>query len=268
MDEYTALQKYIMLYRDPRSVSEAAARGDGEDAKKSEPWWAFWRSGTSPNAQPQDQGVVPDSWLDTDIRRGIAASEVEPRRKRFGWNEITTEKENMLKKFLGFFTGPILYVMEIAALLAAGLADWVDFGVICGILLLNAIVGWYQEKAAADVVASLKGDIAMKATLVRDGEEQSILAREIVPGDIIILEEGQTCPADCRLICNYDSPDDFATYLKMKEEDMFSDESEPDDEKEGDDYDEENPITQGHPLVACDQSAITGESLAVDKYIS
>lgn len=75
--------------------------------------------------------------------------------------------------------------MEIAALLAAGLQDWVDFGVICGILALNAFVGWYQEKQAADVVASLKGDIAMKAVVVRDHEEQTILAREIVPGDIV-----------------------------------------------------------------------------------
>lgn len=79
-------------------------------------------------------------------------------------------------------------VMEIAALLAAGLQDWVDFGVICGILLLNATVGWYQEKQAADVVASLKGDIAMKAVVVRGGQERNILAREIVPGDIVRLE--------------------------------------------------------------------------------
>jgi H+-transporting ATPase len=70
--------------------------------------------------------------------------------------------------------------MELVVLLAAGLQNWVDFGVIIGILLLNAFVGWYQEKQAADVVASLKGDIAMKATVVRDGVEQSVLAREIV----------------------------------------------------------------------------------------
>jgi len=75
--------------------------------------------------------------------------------------------------------------MEIAVLLAAGLRAWIDFGVIIAILLLNAVVGWYQEKQAADVVASLKGDIAMKATVVRDGVEQEILAREIVPGDIV-----------------------------------------------------------------------------------
>ena len=74
--------------------------------------------------------------------------------------------------------------MELALLLAAGLRDWVDFGVIAGILLLNAAVGWYQEKQAADVVASLKGDIAMKATVVRDERETEIKARELVPGDI------------------------------------------------------------------------------------
>lgn len=76
-------------------------------------------------------------------------------------------------------------VMELAVLLAAGLRDWIDFGVIIGILMLNAVVGWYQEKQAADVVASLKGDIALKATVVRDGTEVEILARELVPGDIV-----------------------------------------------------------------------------------
>lgn len=75
--------------------------------------------------------------------------------------------------------------MELAAVLALGLRDWVDFGVIIAILLLNAGVGWYQEKQAADVVASLRGDIALRATVVRDGTEQDIKAREIVPGDIV-----------------------------------------------------------------------------------
>ena len=53
--------------------------------------------------------------------------------------------------------------------------------------MLNAIVGWYQEKQAADVVASLKGDIAMKAIVIRDGHEQEIRARELVPGDIVSI---------------------------------------------------------------------------------
>jgi hypothetical protein len=75
--------------------------------------------------------------------------------------------------------------MELAVLLAAGLQDWIDLGVIIGILMLNAIVGWYQEKQAADVVASLKGDIALKCIVIRDGAEVEIPARELVPGDIV-----------------------------------------------------------------------------------
>ena len=75
--------------------------------------------------------------------------------------------------------------MEIAVLIAAGLREWIDFGVIIAILLLNATVGWYQEKQAADVVASLKGDIAMRATVIRNGKEEDIKARELVPGDIV-----------------------------------------------------------------------------------
>lgn len=77
--------------------------------------------------------------------------------------------------------------MELAVLLAAGLEDWIDFGVIIGILCLNAAVGWYQEKQAADVVSSLKADIAMRAILVRDGHETDSLARELVPGDVVSL---------------------------------------------------------------------------------
>lgn len=53
---------------------------------------------------------------------------------------------NQFVKFLSYFRGPILYVMEIAVILAGGLQDWIDFGVIIGILIMNAAVGWYQEK--------------------------------------------------------------------------------------------------------------------------
>lgn len=69
----------------------------------------FWRSGTSDKAEEKDAGVVPEEWLQADIKQGISNHDVESRRKRFGWNEITTEKENLFIKFLMFFTGPILY---------------------------------------------------------------------------------------------------------------------------------------------------------------
>ena len=70
----------------------------------------FWKDGPDPNL-PSDSDIptVPDEWLDADIKQGISNSDVESRRKRFGWNEISTEKENLFLKFLSYFTGPILY---------------------------------------------------------------------------------------------------------------------------------------------------------------
>lgn len=284
LDEYEALQRYIATYRDPRAVGiddEDCEQNDVADAEKSHPWWAFWRKKHRPDkAKGIDSGEVPKDWLNADIGRGISTVDVEIRRRRFGFNEITTEKENLFLKFLSYFTGPILYVMELAAVLALGLRDFVDFGVILGILFLNAFVGWYQEKQAADVVASLKGDIAMKATVVRDGNEQEIRAREIVPGDIIVVEEGQTVPADAQLICDYNKLEDFEHYKRLKAEDYFKSDNEPgsdddaardkkgsgmDDEDDGEESD--GPPKAGHAIIAVDQSAITGESLAVDKYM-
>jgi H+-transporting ATPase len=154
--------------------------------------------------------------------------------------------------------------MEIAVLLAAGLRDWIDFGVIIAILMLNAIVGWYQEKQAADVVASLKGDIAMRSTVVRDGSEQEIKARELVPGDIIIIEDGQVVPADCRIISGYDNPNGYQEYLRELEAQAGESAGEKnDDEDVG-----EEKHGSGYALLAIDQSAMTGESLAVDKYVA
>ncbi|KAI1748171.1 E1-E2 ATPase-domain-containing protein [Xylaria castorea] len=289
LGEFEALDRFITTYDQSRRASLAST---SRSAKKRK-WWQFWKS-NKPIAQVVERpsgaiGKPPDSWLETDIRSGITSSLVEERRKRFGWNELTSEKEDILAKIFGYFTGPILYVMELAALLAVGLQDWIDFGVILGILALNAFVGFYQEKQAADIVASLKGDIAMRANVVRDGREQQILARELVPGDIVIIQEGQTVPGDAQLICDYNRPHEFEQYRELKNEDKFNEEGaaeatggndKKETEKSGDiggeskdtkgQEEEEESIHSihfGDSLLACDQSAITGESLAVDKYM-
>lgn len=250
LDEYSALNRYISTARDGRrgSTSSAGARSVQEKKKSG---FAFWKK----NTEEDGAFVCPDEWLDTDMRTGLASSEIEHRRKKGGWNELTTEKTNFFVQFIGYFRGPILYVMELAVLLAAGLRDWIDLGVIIGILMLNAVVGWYQEKQAADVVASLKGDIAMKAIVIRDGQEQEILARELVTGDIIVIEEGTVVPADIRLICDYDKPEMFETYkeyLATANDDTLKEKDDEDDEDGG------IEARVGVSLVAVDQSAITG----------
>ncbi|KAJ5738414.1 Plasma membrane ATPase [Penicillium malachiteum] len=263
LDEYSALNRYISTARDGRrgSTSSAAALST-KAAKKSS--WKFW---AKTDDTVEEGWQAPEEWVNTDLRSGLSSSDIEPRRKKCGWNELVTEKTNIFVQFIGYFRGPILYVMELAVLLAAGLRDWIDLGVIIGILMLNALVGWYQEKQAADVVASLKGDIAMRAIVVRNGQEEEILARELVTGDIVIVEEGHVIPADVRLICDYTKPEMFENYkeyLANYNDDTLKEKNE--DEDEDDEYARE--ARAGVSLIACDQSAITGESLAVDKYMA
>jgi len=78
--------------------------------------------------------------------------------------------------------------MEAAAVLAAGLEDWVDFGVICALLLLNAVVGFVQEFQAGSIVEELKKTLALKAVVLRDGTLKEVEAPEVVPGDILQVE--------------------------------------------------------------------------------
>ena len=112
---------------------------------------------------------VPDELLQTDPATGLTDDEVLRRRKKYGLNQMAEEQENMILKFLMFFVGPIQFVMEAAAILAAGLEDWVDFGVICALLLLNACVGFVQEYQAGSIVDELKKTLANTANVIRNG---------------------------------------------------------------------------------------------------
>ncbi|PWY79617.1 plasma membrane ATPase [Aspergillus heteromorphus CBS 117.55] len=281
LDEYGKLVKYASTYREAGRGEE----GQGE-AEWRRVWYAPWKKRkVFIKSDADQQGLFPDEWLITDIRQGLPSEEVGVRRRRAGWNELVSEKENPIAKILSYFRGPILYVMELAVLLAAGLDDWIDFGVIIGILCLNAAVGWYQEKQAADVVASLKGDIAMRAICIRDGQQQEILARELVPGDVVIVGEGSVIPADSKVICDVNDPNGWEEFHRMQEQGDLSSTSESDleehpegegqekpkekEEKEGkeEQKDESRARRKGYPILACDHSAITGESLAVDRYM-
>jgi len=255
--EYGNLVRFISNYKDGRRASIAAS-SLGETEEKKRHWWQGKGKGSG-----SDSFETPEEWLNTDWKQGLRDGDVTTRRRKTGWNELSTEEVNLFRQFLSYFQGPILYVMELAVLLAAGLQDWIDLGVIIGILLLNAVVGWYQEKQAADVVASLKGDIAMKSVVVRDGAEVEIPARELVPGDIIVIEDGTVVPADCRIISGYDNPNGYAEYLAELEAQRGDTVLEEDD---GDDAGEKHG--SGYALLAIDQSAMTGESLAVDKYVA
>jgi H+-transporting ATPase len=101
--EYGNLVRYISQYRDGRRASTIGGGDDDDDLPKKKHWWS--RAGKGPSGEFD----TPDDWLNTDMKHGLKAHDVETRRKKTGWNELTTEKENMFLKFLSYFTGPILY---------------------------------------------------------------------------------------------------------------------------------------------------------------
>ncbi|KAI3056905.1 hypothetical protein CBS147353_11110 [Aspergillus niger] len=240
-DEFTRLVKFVSAYRDSDYINP-----DEGEVRVSREWYAPWRKRRFRWKHTGGGGrKFPDDWLLTDIRQDLSDADVTNRRNAAGFNELAAAKENPIAKVISYFQGPILYVMEPAVLLAAGLEDWIDFGVIIGILCLNAAVGWYQEKQAADVVASLKADIATRATVMREGQEIDSLARELVPGDVIVVDEGQTVPADAK-----DGGLDASS-----------------SQSQNDDHDDAAENRSGRSIVACDHSAITGESLAVERYV-
>lgn len=107
LDEYSALNRYISTARERRrgSTSSAGALEEGEKKKKG---WQFWKSAGS-GASSDEPFVAPEEWLDTDIRAGLKGSDIEPRRRKTGWNELVTEKTNLFVQFIGYFRGPILY---------------------------------------------------------------------------------------------------------------------------------------------------------------
>ncbi|TDL15261.1 plasma-membrane proton-e [Rickenella mellea] len=259
-DEYDIILKYAQ-----DEAAKAAHGGEDENAEDEGQtkrlWYAPWKKVKTGNEKEKQ---VPPDWLQTNITQGLSDTEIDKRRQAFGYNELQSQKENQVLKFISYFRGPILYVMEIAVILSAGLRDFIDFGVIIGILFLNAGVGWYQEKQAGDIVAQLKAGIAMKAFVVRGGREAEIEARDLVPGDIVVLEEGNTIPADAKIVASYDDKDGSKSRGLLEKSDKKAAQGR--DEQKNDDG-EDHSDDKGPSVCSVDQSAITGESLAVDKFI-
>jgi H+-transporting ATPase len=131
---------------------------------------------------------------------GLSQAEAEKRLIQYGLNEIEEKKTNELLKFLGYFWGPIPWMIEAAVVLSAAARHWPDFGIILVLLLANAVVGFWEEHEAGNAIAALKATLAIKARVKRDGKWITPAARELVPGDVIRVRLGDIVPADARLL--------------------------------------------------------------------
>lgn len=111
-DEYANLVRFISTYRDDRRKSTISLGSRAEDAdEKKVPAWKFWAKKKS---GAEAEFVAPEEWMQTDMHAGLTTAEVEQRRKRAGFNELTTEKTNLFIQFLSYFQGPILYGKALA----------------------------------------------------------------------------------------------------------------------------------------------------------
>ena len=141
------------------------------------------------------------SSLQTHLERGLPLQEAQERLAKFGANELTERpRPGFLALLWDQFNNYLVIILIIAALVSLALGEYVDSIAIMFIVVLNAVVGVIQESKAEQALAALKKMSAPNAQVIRDGRQLTIPGREIVGGDIVLLEAGNFVPADLRLV--------------------------------------------------------------------
>jgi H+-transporting ATPase len=130
----------------------------------------------------------------------LSDKEAEARVEQYGFNELREKKVNPVLKFLSYFWGPIPWMIEVAVVLSAIVRHWEDFGIILVLLVVNAVLGFWEEHKAGNTIDALKAKLAIMALVKRDGRWKKIRSRELVPGDIVRLRIGDIVSADCKLL--------------------------------------------------------------------
>jgi len=131
---------------------------------------------------------------------GLSSDEAARRIEQYGYNELEEKKTNPFLKFLSYYWGPIPWMIEAAAILSALVHHWSGFIIIMVLLVMNAVVGFWEEYQAGNAIEALKSHLAPKARAKRDGDWKTIPARELVPGDVVRLRIGAIVPADCEIL--------------------------------------------------------------------
>jgi Ca2+-transporting ATPase len=161
------------------------------------------------------QSVVAPRWhhvavdevvqfLTTDLTKGLSPGEAESRAKKYGPNELAKPPaQRWWLKLLNQLNEVVIWILIAATILSAVLGDWLEAGAILAIIILNALLGFFQEQKADKALASLKKLFSPVAKVIRSGSLQSVAAATLVPGDLIEIEAGDYVPADARLIATF-----------------------------------------------------------------
>jgi magnesium-transporting ATPase (P-type) len=156
---------------------------------------------------------------------GLSGEEAAKRLESVGPNRLPQPpKDGFLKRFFKHFHDMLIYVLIGAGVITGLLGHWVDTGVIFGVVLINAIIGFIQEGKAEEALEGIRKMLSVHAQALRGGEWKEVEAEDVVPGDIVRLRSGDRVPADLRLI--------EATNLRI-EESALTGESVPADKNTG-----------------------------------
>ncbi len=173
--------------RSARDGSDAQVSPAGIDRKPPQGTW---------HALPA--GDVLDSFGVSDS--GLSAEDARARLELHGPNRLTPARKRGLFARLGAqFHNVLIYVLMGAAGITAALGHWIDSGVIAGVVVINAIIGFIQEGKAEQALDAIRSLLSHNATVTRGGSRLTIAAEELVPGDVVVVQSGDKVPADLRL---------------------------------------------------------------------
>jgi H+-transporting ATPase len=171
--------------------------------------------------------------------QGLRSEEAADRLERYGPNALEEHRRSVLVEFLSHFWAPIPWMIEAALALTAVTARWADFAIIFALLLLNGVVGFWEEHQAQNAIEALKERLAKRARVRRDGEWHEVPAEEIVPGDLVVVERGDVVPADGAVVAGVADADESA----------LTGESLPVEKRPGDAFYSGTVVSRGSPQV-------------------
>jgi magnesium-transporting ATPase (P-type) len=135
------------------------------------------------------------------VHAGLSQAEAKARLEQYGVNRLQPPKpKNAVIRFLLQFHNVLIYILLVASMMTAFLGHWVDSGVILGVVVINAVIGFVQEGKAEKALNAIRRMLSLSAIVLREGQRLQLPAEQLAPGDIVLLQSGDKVPADLRLL--------------------------------------------------------------------
>ncbi len=213
----------------------------------------------------EEKAIAETSWHVTSVEEcfdilsssadGIGQDEVDRRQQKYGMNKLPEKKiDSILTVFITQFKDPLIYILLAAGTVSLAIGHASDTIFIFAVLLFNAVLGTIQEYKAQTSAQSLQEVIEQKTTVKRSGKKKNIDAEDLVPGDIVIVEPGQSVPADIRLIDDKD--------LRV-DESLLTGESVPVEKDAGAELEEDSSLAERATMIFAGSTISDGRSTGI-----